>query len=784
MSRSPSRSARAVLVAAALGWTLPASLVALPAGLAERASARLAELGSRSGYEAPEELLTRNLSRYFVRYLLPSDPAELRRVLGTAERTTARAAIGLHRTLQAGAARLGVDAVRPELVDSLFAEALPMASDRFGETRAFVDRAVDRQVVVDTIDFEVLADTGFAWRVLGALDAAAAAPGDELRPLTVEAIDAFHRGVNAYALLLWRIAGLEAKAEKAAHVESRHLRAAAKSLADGALSERVAADRVVAAAAPADDPFTEITDAAGFVFRHVTSDWLARYRRYGPVAPSFSGGGVAAGDVDGDGWDDLVVCGGRGCATFVNRRDGTLREATAELGIAHDGEARMPLLADFDNDGDRDLFVTYARDSNRLWANEGGRFRDVTSTSGLERDGDISGPAIAFDADGDGRLDLLVGNFGDYLSGETPWQAGGARNGQPNRLYLNRGDLRFEEQPPSAGVGDTGWAQAISHADLDRDGDQDVYIANDFGPNELLLNDGSGRFAPRGRATGSDDRNHGMNVSFADLNGDSLADLMVTNLWFYNLMQQAATETNTLLLSDPDGEGLAYLVHDDPAFVGLDTGWAWAAPFFDYDHDGSLDLFIANGFTDYLTFVQKRPHPEIEGAAYPIHNAREPNWLLRGSGPLSWTPVETSLRLAGVNARSAALFDLDRDGDLDLALTAFHDRARLFRNDASAAGGWLQLELVGDPARGVPRDAIGAQLVVRGDGGQRWWRTIAGGDGYLGQSSLVQHVGTGGAATVDVEVLWPGGAVETFSDLVVDRRWRLPQGGPAVVVDR
>jgi len=777
---------KCMIAAGFAGWLVLTSVSVVegqapPSSIPEHAAKRLDELRTRAqpGSE-PQELLIRNLSRYWVRYLLPSGREELGRVLGTAERMTARAAAGLYGTLQTAAVQAGGSSIQPDLVNGLIGHVFPVEATGYGELAFFPDEAESGRLLLESVDLAVFSDTGLAWQVLTALDEAALA-GDQVIPLEPSAIDAFQQGINTYALLLLRLAGLHAKRDLDAHVQSRHLREAGKTLAAATAEGLIP----VAAQTIADPSFRETTEESGFSFRHVTSDWLAAYRRYGPMAPSFSGGGIAAADFDGDGWEDLVVCGGNGCSAFSNRHDGTFEDVTQASGVAIAGEARMPVLADLDNDGDRDLFITYARETNRLLVNDGsGRFSDLTTASGLERFGDISGPAVAVDVDGDALLDLYVGNFGDYLGGQTPWVRGGATNGMPNRLYRNLGGLKFEDVSDASGIGDTGWSQALSHCDFDRDGDQDLYIANDFGHNELLLNDGDGLFERKGEESHSDDEFHGMNVSFADLNRDRRADILVTNIWFWSALEQKTTETNSLLVSAA-GPGPGWQRWEDPEFLRHDTGWSWGAHFFDYDNDGADDLFIANGFTDYLTFVQKRPHPDNPDQLYPINNSREPNWLLRRSGDMQFTPVASSLALDGVNSRGVVLVDFDHDGDLDVAISTFHSTARLFRNDAPASDSrWLVVELEGDPAKGVNRDAIGAQVVATNAEGFYSWRAVTGGEGYLSLQSPSVEFGLGSAEAVDLEILWPSGELQTITSVAGNQRVRIVQGDEPVELAR
>ncbi len=748
------------------------------ATMARSAERGLAGLAVHDGTERSRaRLLTFNLSRYFTAYPVADEMAEVGRLVGTADRIARAFVAAVYQEAGRAAAEGGQAVVGRAHVGAALETALPARVSEAGD-RIFFPRLPEvRRVAVEEIDLEALRDTGFGWNALAWL--ATEGLGEETGPppIAEDAAELLARGAEAYGLLLFRLGGEIARAEYADAVATRHLRAAAREIA---LRSAGGAEALAAApAVPASPlPFADATAASGVRFRHVTSDWLSRFRRYGPPAPTFSGGGAAAVDLDGDGWDDLVVCGGRGCALFRGLGGGRFEERTARAGIASPGEARMALAADFDGDGRRDLFVTYARDGSRLFANRGGlRFEDATEASGLARPGEISGPATTFDCDGDGDLDLYVGNFGDYLAGELPWVGRDARNGLPNRLFVNTGGLRFEEAPPEAAAGGRGWTQALSHVDFDGDGDQDVYVANDFGRNDLLVNDGRCRFASGGAAAGADDPFHGMNAAFADLNGDKRPDVYVTNIWSWDPIAGAPKETNSLLLSRAGGAGAGFERRASPADPALDTGWSWAGALFDYDLDGDDDLFLANGLTDYATFLQYRPHPERPDRLVPTSNGREPNWLLRNDGGLPETPVSPhGAELADRNTRAVALADFDRDGDLDLAVTTFHSEARIFRNDAPPAGSrWLAVELVGEPARGAGREAIGAVVTATGSDALYVWRAVTGGGGYLAMDSLPLEFGLGAAERADLEIVWPGGRRQVLKNVPADRFVRVVQ---------
>jgi len=765
---SPTRcwAAALVLPAFILLSVLPALGQEAPASPLSRLA--LAELSRIR--ESSETLPRENLSRYFARYQMTGDKAEAERFLSTAGRITQGYARRLYATAEEVARASGAEEIGPAHVGQAVNRLLPGAPTRF-KTIEFFPRGENLEVEI--IDLVAFRDSPLPWVALAGFEPSGL-------PLGEQATLIFAEAVNAYGLVLVRLAGVAAREELAPHLTSPHLRQAEKTIFERARS---------AEAPPENEPangsrFVDVTDEAGIDFRHVSSDWISRFRRYGVPSPTFSGGGLAARDFDGDGRADLVFCGGEGCVLYRNASEAEkirFEDATAESGLHVAGEARMPLAADFDNDGDADLFITYARDSNRLFENLGdGKFRDVTSSSGLEREGEISGPAVAFDADGDGLLDIYVGNFGDYLAGDTPWISPDAENGQPNRLYRGLGGLRFEDATEPAGVGDTGWSQALSHADLDRDGDQDLYVANDFGRNELYLNRGDGTFEALGEKAGADDRYHGMNVAFTDLDRDLLADIFITNIWGWLPTQDEPGEYNTFLVSASGETGLAYRrdLEHIPELLDHDTGWSWAGLFFDAENDGDDDLFVVNGLTDYNNFVQYRRHPERLDALYPVNNSREENlFFANGGGTLRLESEAHGAELGEHNSRGLALLDFDLDGDLDLAVSTFHGRAHLFRNDGAPAGnGWLGVELEGSPERGSSRDAIGTQVIARGPGDLYVWRTVTGGEGYLSTSTPAVEIGLGSAPAVDLEICWPGMDCQTLEGVAANQRIRVRQG--------
>ncbi|NRA08351.1 MAG: CRTAC1 family protein, partial [Myxococcales bacterium] len=561
--------------------------------------------------------------------------------------------------------------------------------------------------------------------------------------------------------------------------------------------------------APASAFFSDVSEASGVDFRHRSSRWLGEFRQKTlKTPPTFSGGGVAAEDVEGDGDVDLLFAGGGGNALFLNDGNGHFRDATREAGLLHvradgsPGEARNPIIADFDNDGLPDILISYANDDHQLFRNLGGaRFRDVSSRSGLGGAGLVGGPVTVFDFDGDALLDIYVGYFGNYLEGGIPTFDRDNRNALPNKLFRNRGGLRFADVSKGSGTSDTGWCQAVSHVDFDRDGRQDLVVANDYGRNALLRNLGNGKFENVAPELGVTDAFHSMNVGVADLNDDDHPDLYISNLATlvkdgkyifpdvdtpldFDLRSMAGMlikESDRLYLSQQkEGKLVGYLPSEDVERGESSTGWAWDAEFLDFDHDGDDDLYLVNGTNDFNTFtmVYRRFGKEgEEDAEYLFDHRRESNVFFRNEGgALRNVSSASGADFAG-NSRSTAYLDFEGDGDLDIAVNNFHAKATLLRNDADkAANHWIKLRLVGDPERGSNRDAIGARIVATTPDGRRLRREVQGGSGYLSMNPKQQHLGLGAAQSVDVRVIWPSGAEQRFEGLAADRAHTLREG--------
>lgn len=545
--------------------------------------------------------------------------------------------------------------------------------------------------------------------------------------------------------------------------------------------------------------FTDVIGSSGIGFRHrfLDSETGSSYQ----INPYDHGSGVYIADVNGDGLDDVYLLNFLGPnGLYLNEGDLRFRDVSAEAGVTVDRALSVgAAFGDYDNDGDQDLYVTTYRGGNHLFRNAGdATFEDVTNAAGLTHNGHSSA-ATWFDYDNDGDLDLYLCNIGKFttetISHEADYFYAGVelpfgrlarvpnqRNpGEPDILYRNNGNGTFTDVTAVAGIVSAEWNGDAAVADIDLDGDLDLYTSNMFGTNHLFANRGDGTFEEITDAALGYTSWGGMGATFFDANGDAYPDLYVvdmhSDMWIdhdkpddlvrpnakYNTPLGPTVGGGRVITSPEESEatkalfGNTYFVNNgDGTFTersdeaGLEMWWPWGVSIGDYNNDGSEDVFVASGMgfpyfywpnhlflnTGDGTFVEAARRAGIEPPALgeTIDGAE-----IRGA-------VFTR------SSRTAASADFDQDGDLDLIVNNFNHEPYLLRND-SAAGHALQVRLRGTRAN---RDAIGARVTVFA-AGRTWHRRVAGAEGYLTQSSSVIHVGLGEVTAVDrVEILWPG----------------------------
>jgi len=763
-----------------------------------------------------DKLLVFNIARFYARKPL-SRYRDDRRAFVSFLRTRLETFAG--RLLQQANARAeaaGHRLIRASDADAAARQMLPNRVDEFEDVHVFHHLGEDERVTLEAFDCDSLRDFGLHWDAL--LAAARAAPETQRLP-DPTAAEILSETISQYAVLVLRLAGAVAKpGDESIRLQPSHLTRAAAQITERTRRHHAApepethASRIASAPAASVEEiergfFHDVTASTGIDFVHRSSRWLGEFRhRQLKTPPTFSGGGVAAEDIDGDGDSDLLFVGGGGNALYLNDGQGHFEDVTdrAALDVLRpDGshaEPRNPIFADFDNDGRQDILITYVNDPHRLYRNRGEvRFEDVSDRAGLGGAGLVGGPATVVDFDGDGLLDIYLGYFGNYLEGEIPKNERDNRNGLPNRLFRNLGNFRFVDVTEESRTNDTGWTQAVSHTDFDRDGRQDLIVANDYGRNAFLRNLGDGRFENVAPELGITKAFHSMNVGVGDLNDDEYPDIYISNLatlvkddkytfpdgntpLHFDLRAMAGMlvkESDVLYLSRlKEGRLHEYVPSRDVERGATSTGWAWDAEFLDFDHDGDDDLYVVNGTNDFNTFsmVYRRFQEEGRAAEYVLDHRRESNVFFRNEGGKLVNVSAASGADFASNSRSTAYFDLEGDGDLDIAVNGFHAPATILRNDTgSQGGGWLKIRLTGDPARGSNRDAIGARVRVETPDGTRRHREIQGGSGYLSSNPKQLHVGTGNFETVDVHITWPNGERQSLTGLATSSQHAVSQ---------
>ncbi|MDE3179688.1 MAG: CRTAC1 family protein [Acidobacteriota bacterium] len=517
--------------------------------------------------------------------------------------------------------------------------------------------------------------------------------------------------------------------------------------------------------------------ASGITWRHTNGRSPEYY------LPETTGAGCAFLDYDNDGWMDIyLVNSGRSDfynpvpplrnALYHNNRDGTFTDVTAKAGVAGGGYGMGVAAGDYDGDGWQDLYVTQYGRSILYHNNRDGTFTDVTEKAGVAALGWASSAAW-FDYDNDGRLDLFVCRFVKFAKSMNKF-CGDRETGQryycyprvypPSKSWLfhNNGDGTFSDMTEESGIGAVqGKAWGVVATDINNDGWMDLFVANDTVSNFLFLNNGNGGFRQIGLQAGvgysADGRaRSGMGVDSADYDQDGFEDLFVTNV---DQEMYSLYHNNHDLTFDDAAEkyGIAEATR-------LMSGWG--VRFFDYDNDGNADLLIANG----------HPDDKIEEHSYGV-KYKEPLLIFRNDGG-GFTNV--SARAGAIfkepfAARALATGDFDNDGAVDVLVGINNGRPLLLKNLAARGNHWLGLRLVGKRAN---PDAVGARITWQAGDLERS-RLKVGGGSYLAAHDPREVLGIGGRSRIDrLEIRWPlpSGRDETFTQLPIDRYITISEG--------
>ncbi|HJQ23583.1 MAG TPA: CRTAC1 family protein [Blastocatellia bacterium] len=520
--------------------------------------------------------------------------------------------------------------------------------------------------------------------------------------------------------------------------------------------------------------FTDITAQAGISFRHVASP----EKKY--LIESMSGG-VAMFDYDNDGWQDLyfvnslsvdlMKTGGRTrSALYHNNGDGTFTDVTDKAGVGQIGWGMGVAVGDYNNDGFDDLYVT-CFGGNHLFKNNGdGTFTDVTERAGVS-DGRWSTGAAFVDYDNDGRLDIFVANYVEYDLNHLPEfgkdktcmykgvavQCGPrGMHGSGDSLFHNNGDGTFTEVSKKAGVADAKgyFGMGVLCSDLDDDGLVDIYVANDSTPNYLYHNNGDGTFKDlsyiSGTALNADGAEQGsMGVAIGDYDHDGRFDIFITNF---------VDDYDTLYHNDGRNFFTDVSYKANVAAVSFPLV-RWGTKFFDYDNDGWQDLFVACGQV-YPQLERYRQRKLLH------HNNR--------NGTFTEVAAQSGAPLMEERAgRGVAFGDIDNDGDVDMVINDLDGPPQVLRNDGGNANNSILIRTIGDKSN---RDGIGAKVkVVAGDLTQI--DEVRSGGSYISQSDMRLHFGLEKRAKIDlIEIRWPSGVVDKITNASVNKILTVKEG--------
>jgi Flp pilus assembly protein TadD/peroxiredoxin len=538
----------------------------------------------------------------------------------------------------------------------------------------------------------------------------------------------------------------------------------------------------------------------------------------------YGNNGLAAGDFDNDGFDDLYVCQPSGLPNrlYRNRGDGTFEDVTEKAGVGVLDNTSCALFADFENKGRQDLLVVCGS-GPLLFLNQG------DGTFSLKRDafqfehppqGTFTHAALA-DYDGDGRLDIYFCLYSYYLGLDQyhyPIPYFDARNGPPNYLLHNEGNGTFADRTKAAGLDaeNDRYSFACAWGHATPTGLPDLYIANDFGRANLYRNNGDGTFSPISSEAHVNDPGAGMSASWADIDNDGKQEIYAANMWSaagQRVAQQeqfhakAAPAIRALYQQHAGGNAL-YRNQGDGKFLnasrkaGVEMGrWSWCSDFWDFDHDGYPDLYVANGYISALQpddlssffwrqVVGKSPEDASPSSAYE-HGWNALNELIRSDR--TWSGFERNVMFAnnrdgtftevsgavgldfGEDSRSFVLADLDHDGRLEVILKNRNaPQLRILHNAAKTLGASVAFRLRGNKSN---RDAIGAAVTV---GAQT--RYLQAGSGFLAQHSKELVFGLGKEeGAVRATVRWPNGPTQEFVGIPANHRIEIEEGSAAFV---
>jgi hypothetical protein len=545
----------------------------------------------------------------------------------------------------------------------------------------------------------------------------------------------------------------------------------------------------------------EVARARGVDFTHAAPTFDRQLDHIMPQVASM-GAAVAVADFDRDGWQDFYVTNsaeGSLNRLYRNQGDGTFKNVAPDVGLAAvnrigTGVSMGALWADYDNDGYEDLFV-YKYGRPELFHSEQGRtFTRVSDRAGLPPWINANS-AVWFDYDRDGWLDLFVAGYWpedvDLWHLKTtrimPESFEYANNGGRKYLFHNRHDGTFDEVSAAVGLSSRRWTLAVAAADLFGTGYPDLFLANDYGVSQIYANRGGKQFVDVSLETNvGRSPKSGMNAAFGDVFNDGRLAIYKTNISEPGVLVQA----NDLWVPKRSGgsgrsgaSGGSVEFEDLASSLGIDLGgWSWGAQFGDLNNDGTLDLYLVNGYVSagertsyWYDFAQIAVgHSAIIGDAqnWPAMKGRSLSgyqrkhvWLNDGAG--KFTDVAQVVGVTDVyDGRSIALADLSNTGVLDAIVANQRGPLLVYKNTVQTGRHWIDVELEGAPSN---RSAIGARVQVHWNGRSQL-QEVSGGSGFSAENQRRLHYGLGAATLVDrVDIQWPSGRRQTIEKPPIDR---------------
>ena len=498
---------------------------------------------------------------------------------------------------------------------------------------------------------------------------------------------------------------------------------------------------------------------------------------------AYNGGGIAVGDVDGDGLLDLYVSGTQ--AHTPNRLYRTLgnlkfQDISASAGVDDSIGVRYGVtMVDINGDGAIDIYVNKQDAPNALYINNGsGVFSERAKAYGLDFCCSSTHTAF-FDYDRDGDLDAYICTNGDATGDDYQ------NNGKTDRLFQNNGDNTFTDVTEGSGVYDEGYGLSVTVGDINNDGWPDMYITNDFvWPDMLYINNQDGTFTEKAREQMSHTTEFGMGADVADFNKDGLLDIIAVDMlpedhWrkmshmgssngFSPLFDSIQMLRNNLHMNRGDG-----YFSEVAQLTGVDeTDWSWSPLFADYDNNGETDLFITNGYKRDVAnkdVIEYFTRGATMAMLLRVPSIKLKNYAFRNNGDLTFTKVSKEWGVEDyVNSNGAIYADLDNDGDLDLIINNIDTVSSIYRNNAEkmTTGHWLSVKLEGE---GQNRFGVGARVEIQLPDESKQIREFTPVRGYLSSSYAPLHFGVGEFEMIDrLIVTWPDGAAERHENIGVD----------------